>query len=256
MAVTSLHLLRSCRSAHLGTYTSASAAQKHHHRSFQDPLQPKNSHKSTELALASIARMVLTNNVRALRRCALAAQHLVIQGNSVRLRDANAFDLFYATAKARSLGNELAAIEAIVATDLAPKSMIRRMSTLQRKSRLWKEGFRRVVIDALLVGGAKVGEPSAQIKALVDSWKPTFTKMPEPEKLSESLATLEPFYPDLSGIALARPPTSLSILKATTYAAPSAPGKDGILYSAWATTEGSRMSSIRQHIRSCQSPMF
>ena len=87
---------------------------------------------STATALASLARMVLDNNLRAatavMRKCGLARSHITVVGNKVCFVNASAFDLAFAVAKDRAVGGEIAALETLIAADIAPQSASRRLN--------------------------------------------------------------------------------------------------------------------------------
>ena len=206
----------------------------------QDDLAPR----ALELSLVSLARLVLLNrSIQAesiLRRCPLAQRHLVIRDHSVCFRDPAAFELDLSIAKSRNISTELDALRALLDSQQAPKFASKKIGSLEAKSRLWKSGARRSIINAIVVEDQAITDPTGMTKALTQCWKPTFSRQPD----DDWCAAMEDLKNDIPNMREqfreTKPPDSQTILRSLENAKDRTPGKDTIPASAWATQAGAK----------------
>ena len=119
----------------------------------------------SSMSLATIARLVLYNRTQTAQkltgRSLLAAKHISVQNGTVSLKDPAAFELEYATFKARALDEELRALQQIQLIDNSPKWK-RQGAALENRSKLWKTGVKKLVLSGIVGNDMKVREGSGQ----------------------------------------------------------------------------------------------
>lgn len=205
--------------------------------------------RATELRLASLARLVLLNDLQTahalLGRCSLAKSHLYIADGKVAFLDPKAFDLAYSTAKQRNLSDDIAALKEYAAASThvgadAGADIQKKISRTEQRSRLWRSSARRAVLDAVIVEDREVTEPEAVTTELCMQWRPTFSVLPDLKEMKEAFDQLSEHFPDLSALKGVSPPASDTFALSAARAKPSATGKDMLPYSAWATPAGGK----------------
>ena len=184
----------------------------------------------------SIARAVWSSNLvlatTLLRKHTLAQEHLSTAGCMVTLREP---EKFYATY--RSLRLQLAESTRreinIEASSSSPKTRRRanaRRIGLEKSVRRWSPFGRLQFLDGLTIRNVVISEGDARQAALREEWSPLFAKKHVPRKLVDEFVKENISTFDFSSVP---PPAVHHYLTFLAHCADSAPGPDGLPYSAW-----------------------
>jgi hypothetical protein len=105
-----------------------------------------------------------------------------------------------------------------------------------------------MLLDALVVDGEASSDPAKIVSGLSRHWEPVFCATPVAETMHSALEALRPYLPDLSGVRKLSPPSSSDFTRSAEFAKSTAPGKDCVSYTAWATQQGGRTLQRLFHV--------
>lgn len=134
------------------------------------------------MSLATAARLVLYNKVslaeKLIRKSETIARHVVVSSGSVIFTDHLRFENEFALEKARCCERELKVINEIIYLEGPGDSrLLMRASKLDEKSKLWRSGIMKIVLDALeLPDGTIVSKPEEITDSMMEAWQPIFQK--------------------------------------------------------------------------------
>ena len=205
------------------------------------------------MTLSSVARAVWSKNARLactlISRSAIAAQHLRVSGSDVYLADPPAFESCICDDRYRSFEERIAKEQAD--TDLSccagPRRKPSKMQALLRLARLWSPFDRRLVVAGVITGFRSDGSPqvvldsSARLGALSAAWSDTFSAKPSCGATAEEVISRWACPLDFGGVS---PPSVEDFKAAASRARSSAPGRDGLPYSAWAAAGDAGASTL------------
>ena len=186
---------------------------------------------------ASVARAVWHNDTRLARtliaRSEFARMHIFIDDGVVSVRDPDVFSNLYNSARADALALRRRDAERALASSPASDRRLSRirLATIERLGKIWSPFGKQLPIHAIKVGDVSVTDDSGKLDALADAWAPTFSHAkPIDEAMAETVAEQLSSKYDIPDYA---PPSSAFIGHYLRQVRNSAPGKDGIPYSAW-----------------------
>ena len=114
--------------------------------------------------------MVLHNKTilveKLLKRPKLVQEHLQIIEDQVTFKNPSGFALAFAITKTRALEDAKAAYETLQSLQGDPHGNIKKVAAIERKSKLWKSGARRMSLQAVTIGSNIISDPTGIADAL------------------------------------------------------------------------------------------
>ena len=209
--------------------------------------------EGASLTLTSIARAVWFADLGLARvlmaRFLIARTHIQIQDRSVSIRYPVSFASLVELDRHSTFAQRVAAAEAEepVGTKKA-RSKPFYVCAIERMAKLWSPFDKRLVLSGIrrkqLDGFVSiVTSPSGKVATLRDSWAPTFSAKPFDSELASRVLAQYATTWDFSGVS---PPCLEYFEAALLNVRPSAPGPDGLPYSAW--TAAGRSGAVTLHL--------
>jgi len=199
------------------------------------------------------ARAIWSNDVplarRLIRNTCIGKTFLKIDGDSVMLLNATEFERQMTGAK-HSYFNSLTSEGSPSCSPIHKKSTQNASARLARLSRLWVPIGKQLVLNGLRVGTQTIRDPTDMMSALGQHWSSTFAEknvdLSGAEEFLQKFA--KPF--ELSRVS---PPSRFDIIEFLSQVSDSAPGPDGIPYSAWKAAGKVGVETLYQICLSLQS---
>ena len=187
------------------------------------------------LVFTSAARAVWNNHdkvlTRMLQQHTHLQQYLTVSSNSIAWIDRDGFAAAHSSAKAKAAQEKQQMLEAGAAPAQDTKSNTCQVSNIVRAAKLWLPFSSRMVLTAVQVDDKAINDPEGIGAALSEGWSRTFAVAPSIDT-AQAQHYLETHAVPMD-FSKCKPPTKAQVAELINKLPDSAPGPDGLPYSAW-----------------------